>query len=105
MKTWLRIVGWIVVVVVVIGVAAVTTARVIAGRKYNQTWVTHEVDFPIPFPLSEAELPNLRSARLQGGADPKDPLAGVDRLADCRLLGTAEPHDGAGQRHREFQAA
>ena len=54
MKRLLKIVGWIVVVVVVIAVAAVTTARVIAGRKYNQTWVTHEASFAIPFPLSEA---------------------------------------------------
>jgi mono/diheme cytochrome c family protein len=46
------------------------------------TWETHEADFPVPFPLSEAEIAELRESRrasLPPDAPPDaDPLAGAD---------------------------
>lgn len=50
---------------------------------FAQTWESHTVDFPIPFPLAEDELQALRAERLaaagiEDGADAGDPLAGMD---------------------------
>lgn len=63
---------------------------------FDQDWTAHEVDFPIPFPLTEAEVAELRAqklAELAPAADgaapeaapvadaatpPPDPLEGVD---------------------------
>jgi mono/diheme cytochrome c family protein len=78
MRKVLKIVGGILVVVVVLAVAVTGVARLIAGRRYNQRWTTHVVSFPIPFPLSEAELDTLRVERRAAGAPAADPLAGVD---------------------------
>jgi len=54
MRTSLKILGWGVCVVVGVALGTAGVARVIAGRKYNHRWKTHEVSFPIPFPLSAA---------------------------------------------------
>jgi mono/diheme cytochrome c family protein len=78
MRKGLKIVGWILLVVVVLAVVSTGVARVIAGRKYNHRWTTHAVSFPIPFPLSEAEIEALRAERRAAGAPAADPLAGVD---------------------------
>jgi mono/diheme cytochrome c family protein len=72
MKKALKIVGWCLCVLILIAVGAVGVARVIAGRKYNQRWTTHEISFPVPFPLSAAELETLhldgQNADLQAAA-------------------------------------
>ena len=31
--------------------------------KFAKTWESHEVDFPVPFPLSEAEVEALRTEK------------------------------------------
>jgi mono/diheme cytochrome c family protein len=81
MRRILKVVAWIVGVVIVLALGATGVARIIAGRKYNTHWTTHEVSFAIPFPLSTAELEALRTERVAAGAAAADPLAGVDLAA------------------------
>ena len=81
MRRVLKILTWIVAVLIVLAAGAVGTARIIAGRKYNTRWSTHEVSFPIPYPLTATELEQVRAERLAGGAPAADPLAGVDLRA------------------------
>jgi mono/diheme cytochrome c family protein len=78
MRKLLKIAVWILGVVLVLALGAAGVARVVAGRKYNRHWTTHNASFPIPFPLSPAELEVLRAERIAAGAPPADPLAGVD---------------------------
>ena len=78
MRKLLKAVVWILGVVLLLALGAVGVARIIAGQKYNKQWTTHAVSFPIPFPLSGAELETLRAERLAAGAPATDPLAGVD---------------------------
>ena len=78
MRKLFKILVWVAGSVLVLAVGAGVVARLIAGRKYNTHWTTHEVSFPIPFPLSPAELETLRAERLTAGASPADPLAGID---------------------------
>jgi mono/diheme cytochrome c family protein len=81
MRKMLKVVAWILGVVVVLALGATGVARIIAGRRYEQHWATHDASFPIPFPLSAAEVETLRAERLAGGAPAADPLAGVDLVA------------------------
>ena len=81
MRRVLKILTWIVAVLIVLAAGAVGAARVIAGRKYNTHWSTHEVSFPIPYPLTATELEQVRGDRLAAGAPAADPLAGVDLQA------------------------
>ena len=78
MRKMLKVVAWILGVVVLLALGATGVARVIAGRKYERHWATHDASFPIPFPLSAAEVETLRAERLAAGAPAADPLAGVD---------------------------
>jgi mono/diheme cytochrome c family protein len=81
MRKLFKILIWIVAGVVILALGALAAARVIAGRKYNTHWNTHEVSFPVPFPLTPAELETLKAERLAAGAPAADPLAGVDLRA------------------------
>jgi mono/diheme cytochrome c family protein len=81
MRRLLKLVVWFVAAVLVLALGATGIARIIAGRKYNTSWTTHDVSFPIPFPLSAAELDALRAERLAAGAPAADPMAGVDLKA------------------------
>lgn len=58
----------------------------VSAARLARSYVVHQVDFPIPFPLSPAELDALRAERADGGAE--DPLAGVDltALATARAI-------------------
>ena len=81
MRKLFKILGWIVGVVLLLAIGTTAVARIIAGRRYNTHWTTHDASFPIPFPLSAAEMEALRAERLAAGAPAADPLAGVDLQA------------------------
>src|SRR4051794_25665545 len=81
MRKVLKIVSWILGVVLLLAAGTVGVARFIAGRRYQKQWTTHDASFPIPFPLSAAEVEALRLERLSGGSPADDPLAGVDLRA------------------------
>jgi len=52
MHRFLKIGAWLLVLVLILVIGGVGSARLIAGRKYNRQWTTHQASFPIPFPLS-----------------------------------------------------
>jgi mono/diheme cytochrome c family protein len=78
MRKLLKSVAWVLGIVLLLAMGAAVVARIIAGRKYNTQWTTHKVTFPIPFPLSPAELETLRTERLAAGAPAADALTGED---------------------------
>lgn len=78
MRKLLRILGWSLVVIVVLALAAYGLASWRAHYRYDKQWAAHDVDFPIPFPLSDAEIATLKEERIATGAAADDPLAGVD---------------------------
>lgn len=78
MKKILKVLGWSLVAIVAVAILGYAIAAWVTDSRYEQRWVTHEVSFPIPFPLSSAELVTLREERIAAGAATGDPLAGVD---------------------------
>lgn len=89
MKKFLRILGWSLAAIVSIAVVAYGIAWWVASSRYNRHWAAHEAVFPIPFPLSDAELAALREERIAGGALAGDSLAGVDLEALALSRATA----------------
>lgn len=81
MKKAFRILGWSLLGLVGFAIVAYGIAWGIAKSRYEKQWVAHAADFPIPFPLSDAELAALRDERIAGGASADDPLAGMDLRA------------------------
>jgi mono/diheme cytochrome c family protein len=59
MKTLLKILGLIVVVLLLVGVGVYIWASMATNRLLAQTFETHTVDFPIPFPLDPSEVAGL----------------------------------------------
>jgi mono/diheme cytochrome c family protein len=55
MKILLKIVAALVVILILLVVGAYIWATVASNRKLSQTFQAHAVDFPVPFPLTEAE--------------------------------------------------
>lgn len=57
-------------------------AKSAANEVMSRTYETHKVDFPIPFPLSDAEIAELRAQKLaelgDAATEDVDPLEGVD---------------------------
>lgn len=78
MKKILKVLGWTLAVVLGVAVLGYALAAWVANSRYNRQWTAHEVSFPIPFPLTDAEVATLRQERLTAGAPADDPLAGVD---------------------------
>jgi mono/diheme cytochrome c family protein len=62
MRTLLKIVGVLVLVVVLAALGGYAWATMTANRRLSQTYQAHTVDFPIPFPLSEAEAASVPEA-------------------------------------------
>ena len=89
MKKLAKIVGWAICVLIVVALGAFGVARAIAGRKYSQQWTTHEVAFPIPFPLSAAELEALRMER-PAGDTPADGNVDLQSAALTRAIARGE---------------
>jgi mono/diheme cytochrome c family protein len=92
MRTFLKVLGWILCIVVVVAVGSTGVARLIAGRKYDRHWTTHEVSFPIPFPLSSAEIETIRVEKMAAGSPSSDPLneADVKAWAHVRAIDRGE---------------
>ena len=47
MRMLLKVLIWVLAGIVILALGATAVARVIAGRKYNTHWTTHEVSFPV----------------------------------------------------------
>lgn len=86
-KVALGVVGGLVGLVVVGGFGGLTWANAKVDSVFAETWETHEADFPVPFPLTEAEIEALRAEKL--AALPEPPAEGVDVLADVDLAAIA----------------
>lgn len=81
MRTILRRLLWAVAVLVICAVGGFLWAKFTVASLLARTPDVHSVSFPIPVPLTEHELADLRAARA-GSAEPgADPLAGVDLTA------------------------
>ena len=81
MAKLLRVLGVALLALVGMALIAYGVAWGIAKSRYEKRWVAHEADFPIPFPLTEAELATLRAESISAGASKDDPLAGMDLKA------------------------
>jgi mono/diheme cytochrome c family protein len=81
MKSLLRILGWALVTVVGIAIVGYALASWVTHDRYNHQWTAHDASFPIPFPLTEAEIAALGAQRIAQGAPADDPLAGIDPQA------------------------
>lgn len=55
MKTFLKIVGTLVILLILLAAGVYAWASMASSRKMSQTFQAHTVDFPIPFPLSGAD--------------------------------------------------
>ncbi len=74
-------VGAVLGVFVVVGLGGYVWASSAASAKLAATHEVHRVEFPIPFPLTEADLAELRAERIAAGAKAAkgtDALEGVD---------------------------
>lgn len=78
MKTFLKWVGGLLLVIVVAALAAYAWATSTATRLLEKKWEFHDATFAIPWALTESELDSLKQERIAAGAKAKDPLAGVD---------------------------
>lgn len=100
MKTLLKVVGALVALLLVVAIGGYAWARSTSSAIMAKHYETHKVDFPIPFPLTDAEIAQLRAERTPkpapdavptaatppadgaaAPAPPPDPLAGVDLKA------------------------
>ena len=87
MKTIAKGLAALVLVLLLAGGGAFLWAKGAASDRLAKKYETHRVDFPIPFPLTEQELAELRAQRAPAaggdadGGTPADPLAGVDLAA------------------------
>jgi len=92
MKRVLKFLGGLVLVVVVVLGGGFVWAKSAAASRLGKTYTPHKVDFPIPFPLTEAEIEALRAEKVAAtpvpdpalvdpAAPTPDPLAGVDLAA------------------------
>lgn len=81
MKKAFRIVAFALAAIAGLAILAYAIAWGVAKSRYERSFIAHEADFPIPFPLGDAELSKIREERVAGGASPADPLAGVDLAA------------------------
>ena len=68
MRTVVKVVGLVLAALLVVALGGYAWASFAASRKLSRTYTVHTVDFPIPFPLPEAEVRRLQltleSARL-----------------------------------------
>lgn len=84
MKRFFKYVAFTLLTLVVVATGVLFWLHHKAVGRYEKTWTSHTVDFPIPFPLTEDDLAMLRTERVASGASIADPLAGVDLQAAAR---------------------
>ncbi len=70
MKTLLKIVGVVLVVLLLAAGSVYGWARSKDSSLLSRTIATHRVDFPIPFPLSDGEVADVRRQRADAGEAP-----------------------------------
>lgn len=78
MKTLLRFVGGLLLVVLVLGVAGYLWVSSAAAQVFDRTVDTHEIDFPIPYPVTGSEGAEAAMAATTAEAAPAeavDPMA------------------------------
>lgn len=81
----LKVMAALIAVIVIGGAGFFVWASSAAASRLDRTFEVHAVDFPVPFPLSEEEVEELRAERLSDAEDVEgDPLEGVD-LAEVAL--------------------
>jgi mono/diheme cytochrome c family protein len=83
-KTVAKLLAALVAVVVLFGAGGFVWAKSASSDRLSKVFETHRVDFPIPFPLTESEIAELRAAKQAeaGEADKeKDVMASVDLAA------------------------
>lgn len=73
--------GVLVVLLLVVAGGTFAWAKSASTARLTKKYDVHSVDFPIPFPLSEAELAALRAEKQAADGGVEDALAGVDLAA------------------------
>ena len=84
LKTVAKLLAALVALVVLLAAGGFVWAKTASANRLAKVFETHKVDFPIPFPLSESEIAELKAAKEAdaGEADKdKDVMAGVDLAA------------------------
>ena len=81
MKKFLRLLGWVLGSIVVVAVMRYALAFWVTHSRYNHKCTAHDATFPMPFPLTDAEVKALSEERVAAGAAAGDPLAGTDLQA------------------------
>ncbi|HET8691237.1 MAG TPA: cytochrome c [Steroidobacteraceae bacterium] len=85
MKKFVRILGIAAAAIAGLPVLDYAVAWGVAKSRYNRVYAAHDAGFPIPFPLSPADLAKIRADRVAAGASPDDPPGGVDLAALARV--------------------
>lgn len=63
MRKFLKILGWSLAALVAVAFIGYGLASWVTSSRYGRQWTAHEVSFPIPFPLTEAEIAALGDER------------------------------------------
>lgn len=70
MRKFLKILGWSLAAIVAAAIIGYGLASWVTSSRYGRQWTTHEASFPIPFPLTDAEIAEIDDERL-AGLDPQ----------------------------------
>ncbi len=89
MKTLLKVVGVLLVVLVLAAGSVYGWARSKDASLLSRTIDTHRVDFPIPFPLSDDEVARVRQERTDAG-EPPPTDADLDSVALARARASGD---------------
>ncbi|MGE0465001.1 MAG: hypothetical protein AB7P44_00970 [Steroidobacteraceae bacterium] len=66
MKKILKFLGWSVAAIAAAAIVAFALASWVTSSRYGRQWTTHEATFPIPFPLTDAEIATIHDERIAG---------------------------------------